>query len=56
MQFTDIVIESSPFLRAMMTAAWLARELGVKTVYVKFTLVEYLTKCRNIDLITFSYK
>ena len=43
MNLNEIVIESSPFLRCLMTASWIAREVGVKQVNVKYTLVETLS-------------
>ena len=38
-----MIIETSPFLRCLMTSAWIAKELGVNKVHVRYTLVEILS-------------
>jgi len=49
--FDEIIIECSPFLRCLMSAAWLANELGVKTVYINYNLNQHLSymNCGNIN-------
>ena len=44
MKSPDITIESSPFLRSIMTAAWIADQLDVKQVVIRFNLVEFLNR------------
>ena len=42
-QFKRIVIECSPFLRAMMTAAWIAKELGgCAEIHINYLIAELL--------------
>ena len=38
-----IIIETSPFIRAMQTAAWIGHELGVKDFKVNYQISENIT-------------
>ena len=56
LKFDKIVIETSPFIRTMMTASQIARELGVSTITINFQASEVLTEydCDPMDKIEFA--
>lgn len=51
--FDKIVIESSPFLRSMQTAAWVAHELNVEEIAINYQISENITTtdegCKALD-------
>ena len=44
MDFDQIIIETSPFVRTMMTASAIALELGISKIETDYTLCESLQK------------
>ena len=51
--FDKIIIESSPFLRSMQTAAWVAHELDVSEILINYQISENITTtdpgCKVLD-------
>ena len=51
--FDNIIIESSPFLRSMQTAAWVAHELDITDIVINYQISENITTtdpgCKALD-------